>query len=234
MEKNGRRLAVSVGIFFFALPVFTVGCGSSETQELRERNESLRAENRELEEEVSQLRSEVEELRDQSSEPAAQSEDTEQTEETPQEESAGEGSPLSVADPAEIGGEPVPEIMPEDFPLPEGATIEFTNEDAHTFSLEFVLDSDLGTLTEFYEEQLTAQGWEETDRTEYTREDLEGVDIFWEKGSYTPEGGSAEQRRQTLALTLQEIRPSGSAARVLWTDYQLLEESQQDQESPSS
>ncbi len=36
------------------------------------------------------------------------------------------------------------------------------------FSLNFVIDSDFDTTGAFYDEQLAAQGWEETDRTEGT------------------------------------------------------------------
>lgn len=71
--------------------------------------------------------------------------------------------------------------MPEDFPLPSGATLDYTNEDDYNFNLDFVLDSDLQSLVSFYENELKAADWKEVDRTEYEQDGLKGVEISWER-----------------------------------------------------
>jgi hypothetical protein len=127
-----------------------------------------------------------------------------------------------------VSGEPVPDIMPEDFPLPSGVTLDYTNEDDYNFNLDFVLDSDLQSLVSFYENELKAADWKEVDRTEYERDGLKGVEISWERGVFIPKDGPQdsdyEQNDQTLGLALQEIQPSGAAGRIFWNSYKLLDE----------
>jgi hypothetical protein len=227
-----------------------VGCASlldsgngDEAGQLRAQNKELRAENEELQAEIEDLQAENEDLQAELAEASTGdgTSDVESPEVTQEEaaveESSGEpsseddsaGGSIEVAGPGDVSGESVPEIMPEDFPLPAGAVLEYTNEGDYNFSLDLVLDSDLGSITAFYEEQLQSRGWKEVDRTEYEQDGLEGVETSWERGTYIPEGSpndpDYEQTDETLSLTLQEIQPSGVAGRLLWNSYKMLDES---------
>lgn len=231
--------------------LFLVGCASlpdsgdsDSAGQLRAQNKELRAENEDLQAEIEDLQAENEDLQAELAEASA-GDDTSDVEspEVTQEEAAGEkpsdepssrgdsggrGS-IEVAGPGDVSGESIPEIMPEDFPLPAGAVLEYTNEGDYNFSLDLVLDSDLESITAFYEEQLRSRGWKEIDRTEYEQDGLEGVETSWERGTYIPEGSpddpDYEQTDETLSLTLQEIQPSGVAGRLLWNSYKMLDES---------
>lgn len=243
--SNGifRRLAaVAAGA---CLVLVLAGCGSllgaggggeDEAGKLRADNEELRAENEKLQAEIEDLQGQVAEASDEGASADVESPD----ESTPSEPESGDssggdssessgGGDIEVAGDGDVSGEEVPEIMPEDFPLPSGAVLDYTNEGDYNFSLDFVLDSDLESLTAFYEKQLQETGWEEVDRTEYEQDGLKGVETSWEKGVYTPEGSPQdsdyEQTDQTLSLTLQEIQPSGSAGRILWNSYKMLDQS---------
>ena len=201
----------------------------------------LRVENRELQSENERLQGEIEALQGQVAEAddegtvadvdGPEETDSEEAEPSTDDDSEGGsgGANIQVAGEGDVSGKEVPEIMPEDFPLPSGAVLDYTNEGDYNFSLDFVLDSDLESLTTFYEDELESQGWKEVDRTEYERDGLEGVETSWEKGVYVPKGSPEdsdyEQTDQTLSLTLQEIQPSGSAGRLLWNSYKLLDES---------
>jgi hypothetical protein len=76
--------------------------------------------------------------------------------------------------------------------------------EGYNFSLNFVIDSDFETSARFYDEQLSAQGWEETDRTEGTVEGLEGAETSWERGTFIPKGSpddpDFEQTKETMTL----------------------------------
>ena len=144
-------------------------------------------------------------------------------------EAEPEGSPgggLPVAGPGEVEGEELPEAMPEDFPIPAGAVVDYASEMGYNFSLDFVIDSDFATTMDFYYEQLAAQGWEETDRTEGTVEGLKAVETSWERGTFIPEGSPDDpdfaQTKETMTLEVFEIEPSGVAVEVFWIDFELL------------
>ena len=94
------------------------------------------------------------------------------------------GGGLAVTGPSEVKGEELPEAMPEDFPIPAGAVVDYVSEMGYNFSLNFVIDSDFETTAGFYEEQLSARGWEETDRTEGTVEGRRSVETSWERGTF--------------------------------------------------
>ncbi len=66
------------------------------------------------------------------------------------------GGGLVVAGPGEVEGEELPEVMPEDFPIPAGAVVDYVSEMGYNFSLTFVIDSGFGTTTGFSDEQLLA------------------------------------------------------------------------------
>lgn len=87
----------------------------------------------------------------------------------------GAGGGLAVAGPGDVSGEELPEAMPEDFPIPAGA-VDYVSEMGYNFSLNFVIESGFETTAGFCDEQLAAQGWEETDRTEGTVEGLKGAE----------------------------------------------------------
>ena len=97
----------------------------------------------------------------------------------------------------------------------------------YSSSLTFVVDSDFGTTTGFYDEQHPAQGWEETGRTEGTVEGLETVQASWERGTFIPEGRpnapDYEQASETMIPDVYEKEPSGVAVEVFWTDFDLLD-----------
>ena len=108
------------------------------------------------------------------------------------------------------------------------------------FSLNFVIDSDFDTTGAFYDEQLAAQGWEETDRTEGTVEGLKGVETTWERGTFIPEGSPQdpdyEQTKENLTLGVYEIEPSGVIVEIFWNDYERLSDDsgEQEEDQPSS
>lgn len=244
----GRLWLVGVGV---VICLVLGGCGSlidladgsggdsnGEVQRLRSENADLRSENEDLQVEVRELQSEMEDLQAEVAQASAGSESAVESDEPTEQESADEADSVSeespdagsiaVAGSGDKSGDSVPEIMPEDFPLPSGAVLEYTNEGDYNFSLDFLLDSDLASITAFYEEQLQAQGWEEVDRTEYEQDGLEGVETSWERGTYIPQGSPQdsdyEQTDETLTLTLQEVQPSGVGGRILWNSYELLDE----------
>lgn len=236
-----RRLAaVAAGA---CLVLVLAGCGSllgtgggeDEAGKLRAENEELRAENETLRAEVEDLQGQVAEVSDEGASADVESSESTQSGSESGDSSGGDsgassgGGSIEVAGDGDVSGSDVPDLMPEDFPLPSGAVLDYTNEGDYNFSLDFVLDSDLESLTTFYEKQLQETGWEEVDRTEYEQDGLEGVETSWEKGTYIPKGSPQdsdyEQTDQTLSLTLQEIQPSGAAGRLLWNSYKLLDES---------
>jgi len=210
------------------------GGGGGDTEQLRAENKELQSENEQLQKEIETLQGQVAEADDEGttadvdSPEATQPKDDEASASSDSKSGSGSGD-IEVAGDGDVSGKEVPEIKPDDFPLPSGAVLDYTNEGDYNFSLDFVIDSDLQSLTAFYEEQLQQSGWEEVDRTEYEQDGLEGVETSWEKGVYIPEGSPQdsdyEQTDQTLSLTLQEIQPSGSAGRLLWNSYKLLDES---------
>jgi len=174
---------------------------------------------------VERLQGEVEDARETSgaeaTEPTAQGEEVREAE--------PEGSPgggLAVAGPGEVEGKELPEAMPEDFPIPAGAVVDYVSEMGYNFSLNFVIDAGFETTADFYDEQLAARGWEETDRTEGTVEGLRGVETPWERGTFIPEGSPDDpdfaQTKETMILEVYEIEPSGVAVEVFWTDFELL------------
>jgi len=126
----------------------------------------------------------------------------------------------------EVEGKELPEAMPEDFPIPAGAVVDYVSETGYNSSLNFVIDSDFETTTGFYYEQLAARGWEETDRTEGTVEGLEGAETSWERGTFIPEGSPNDpdfaQTKETLTLEVFDSEPSGVAVEVFWTDFEIL------------
>ena len=196
------------------------GCGGStetDTSGLQSENKNLRQENERLDEEVQRLQGEVERLQ-------GEVEDARETAEAEPEGSSGGG--LAVAGPGEVSGEELPGVMPDDFPIPAGAVADYVSETEYSFSLNFVIDSGFDTTGASYDEQLAAQGWEETDRTEGTVEGLKGVETTWERGTFIPEGSPQdpdyEQTKETLTLGVYEIEPSGVAVELFWNDYELL------------
>lgn len=210
------------------------GGGGGDAEQLRAENKELQSENEQLQQEIEDLQGQVAEADDEGTAADVDSPETTQPEDddptsSGASESGSGGEDIQVAGDGDVSGEEVPEIKPDDVPLPSSAVLDYTNEGDYNFSLDFVLDSDLESLTAFYEKQLEAEGWEEVDRTEYEQDGLEGVETSWEKGVYTPKGSPQEsdyeQTDQTLSLTLQEIQPSGSAGRLLWNSYKLLDES---------
>ncbi len=241
-----RRWRVGTVAMVLCLMLILVGCASlldsgdsDDAVQLRAQNEELRAENEELQAEIEDLQAELAEAS--AGDETSDVESPEVTQQEPAQEEAadgtssgseggsGGGGSIEVAGPGDVSGESVPGIMPEDFPLPAGAVLEYTNEGDYNFSLDFVLDSDQESITAFYEEQLQSRGWKEVDRTEYEQDGLAGVETSWERGAYIPEGSpndpDYEQTDETLSLTLQEIQPSGVAGRLLWNSYKMLGES---------
>ncbi len=238
LRMNGAgRLPVVMLAAAFVL----AGCGGStetDTSDLRSENKDLRQENGRLGEEVQRLQGEVERLQGEVEDaretaeaqpevpetetPSATQED--EVQEAKPEESSGGG--LAVAGPGDVSGEELPGVMPDDFPIPAGAVADYVSETEYSFSLNFVIDSDFDTTGAFYDEQLAAQGWEETDRTEGTVEGLKGVETTWERGTFIPEGSPQdpdyEQTKETLTLGVYEIEPSGVAVELFWNDYELL------------
>jgi len=240
------RLPVVVLVAAFVL----AGCGGStgtDESGLRAENKELRQENERLDEEVGRLQGEVGRLQgevEDARETAEAEPEVPATEPTAQEDEVRKADPeepsgggLAVAGPGDVGGEELPEVMPDDFPIPAGAVADYVSEMGYNFSLNFVIDSDFETTRDFYDEQLVAQGWEETDRTEGTVEGLKGVETSWERGTYLPEGSPREpdyeQTKESLTLGVYEIEPSGVAVEIFWTDYELLgdDEGQEDQQS---
>ena len=239
IKKTAARAVRSGGpaVVALAAALALAGCGGStetissdveaENRELRQENERLEGEVERLQGEVGRLQGEVEEARETAAaepevpEPAAREEEVEEAE---PEESSGGG--LAVAGPGEVEGEELPEVMPEDLPIPAGAVADHESEMGYNFSLTFVIDSDFETTTGFYDEQLAAQGWEETGRTEGTVEGLKAVETSWERGTFIPEGSpddpAYEQTRETMTVDVYEIEPSGVAVEVFWTDFELL------------
>lgn len=214
------------------------GCGGptgTDASGLEAENREPREENERLGEEVERLRGEVERLQGEV-EDAREASGAEATEPTTAQgeevrEAEPEGSPgggLAVAGPGEVEGEELPEAMPEDFPIPAGAVVDYASEMGYNFSLNFVIDAGFETTTGFYDEQLSPRGWEETDRTEGTVEGLEGVETSWERGTFIPEGSPDDpdfaQTKETMALEVYEIEPSGVAVEVFWTDFELLDQ----------
>lgn len=139
-----RRLPVIVLVTAFVL----AGCGGStgtSSSGLQAENKELRQENDRLDEEVQRLQGEVERLQVEVEEAESEATETEppagsgedEVQEAEPEESSGGG--LAVADPSDVSGEELPEIMPDDFPLPAGAVADYANETDYNFSLDLVL-----------------------------------------------------------------------------------------------
>ena len=238
-KRNARRAVRAGGlpVVLLAAAFALAGCGGStdsdasgleaENRELRQENERLGEEVERLQGEVERLQGEVEDAREASGTEEPATESTAQGEEV--REAEPEGSPgggLAVAGPGEVEGEELAEAMPEDFPIPAGAVVDYVSEMGYNFSLNFVIDSDFETTAGFYEEQLSARGWEETDRTEGTVEGRRSVETSWERGTFIPEGSpndpDFEQTKETMTLEVYEIEPSGVAVEVFWTDFELL------------
>ncbi len=238
-KRNAGRTvrAGKLSIILLAAAFVLAGCGGStetvasdvktENRELSQENERLEGEVEKLQGEVGRLRGKVEDARETAGAEAPAMEPT--TQEEGVREAEPEGSPggaLAVAGPGEVEGEELPEAMPEDFPIPAGAVVDYASEMGYNFSLNFVIDSDFETTTGFYYEQLAAQGWKETDRTEGTVEGLKGAETSWERGTFIPEGSpddlDYEQTKETMTLEVFEIEPSGVAVEVFWTDFELL------------
>jgi hypothetical protein len=240
-NRNAGR-AVRIGklsAVLLAAAFVLAGCGGStgsEASGLEAENRNLRLENERLGEEVERLQGEVERLQgevEDARETAGAEPEVPATEPTAQEEEVREAEPegspgggLPVAGLGEVEGEELPEAMPEDFPIPAGAVVDYASEMGYHFSLNFVIDSDFATTTDFYYEQLAAQGWEETDRTEGTVEGLKAVETSWERGTFIPEGSPDDpdfaQTKETMTLEVFEIEPSGVAVEVFWTDFERL------------
>ena len=239
LKKTAARVARFGGLaaVALALALALAGCGGStetvssdveaENRKLSQENERLREEVERLQGEVGRLQGEVEEARETAGAEPEVPESTvqeEEVEEAEPEESSGGG--LAVAGPGEVDGEELPEIMPEDFPIPAGAVADYVSEMGYNFSLTFVIDSDFETTVAFYDEQLVARGWEETDRTEGTVEGLKAVETSWERGTFIPEGSPDDpayaQAKETMTVDVYEIEPSGVAVEVFWTDFELL------------
>jgi hypothetical protein len=227
------------------------GCGGStetEASGLQAENKDLRQENGRLDEEVQRLQGEVERLQGEVEDAGETTEpEVPETESTSQEDEVREAEPeessgggLAVAGPGDVSGEELPEIMPDDFPLPAGAVTDYVSETDYNFSLNFVIDSEFDTTSAFYDEQLPAGGWEETDRTEGTVEGLKGVETTWERGTYIPEGSPQdsdyEQAKERLTLDVYEIEPSGVIVEIFWNDYERLSDDsgEQEEDQPSS
>lgn len=217
---------------------------------LRAENKDLRQENRRLNEEVQRLQGEVERLQGEvedareTAEAEPEAPETE-TPSTTQEDAVREAGPegssgggLAVAGPGDVGGEELLGVMPDDFPIPAGAVADYVSEMEYNFSLNFVIDSDFVTTGAFYDEQLAAQGWEETDRTEGTVEGLKGAETTWERGTFIPEGSPRdpdyEQTKENLSLGVYEIEPSGVAVELFWSDYELLNRDTSEEERGGS
>jgi hypothetical protein len=199
----------------------------AENRELHQENERLGEEVEWLQGEVERLQGEVEDARETSGTEEPATEPTAQQEQVRAAEPEGSpGGGLAVAGPGEVEGEELPEAMPEDFPIPAGAVVDYVSEMGYNSSLNFVIDSDFETTTGFYYEQLAARGWEETDRTEGTVEGLEGAETSWERGTFIPEGGPNDpdfaQTKETLTLEVFDREPSGVAVEVFWTDFEIL------------
>ena len=243
--------AVSAGrLCVVALAVALVaGCGGStetnnpdlgaENRELRQENERLNGEVARLQGEVERLQGEVEDAQEtaEAEPPAAEStaQEDEVQESEPEQSSGGS---LAVAGSGDVTGEELPGIMPDDFPLPAGAVADYVSETDYNFALDFVIDTDFEAASAFYDGQLPATGWEETDRTEGTVEGLKGVETSWERGSYIPEGSPQDsdyaQAKERLTLGVYEIEPSGVAVEIFWNDYELLMDDEEDQEEQQS
>ena len=232
-KRNAGR-AVRIGklsVVLLAAAFVLAGCGGStgsDASGLEAENRKSRQENEQLREEIERPQGEVEDAR----ETAGAEPEVPATEPTAQEEEVREAEPEGspggglAAGPGEVEGEELPEAMPEDFPIPAGAVVDYASEMGYNFSLDFVIDSDFATTTDFYYEQLAAQGWEETDHTEGTVEGLEAVETSRERGTFIPEGSPDDpdfaQTKETMTLEVFEIEPSGVAVEVFWTDFELL------------
>jgi len=230
------------------LAVLLAGCGGSTKtngSELKSENDALRQDNERLKGEVRRLEEEVEVLRSDVAEARAEAEQAEATaaeaEAAPSgsEEGSG-GGEVADAGPGDVGGEPLPELMPKDFPLPAGASVRNVYEDDSSFSMTILLDSTFDEAVAFYEEQLPAQGWEELvgDRVEGETEGFEGVETSWEKGTFIPEDlpqddPDYEQTAQTLSLGVYELDPSGVQVDVRWYDYELADRQREAEENDS-
>lgn len=239
-NRLDKRFGVAAGVVLcFAAALLLAGCGGSSGSSdagLRAENEELRQENERLHAEVERLEGKVEGLRvamsagseAEETGPAATEPSREETEPaSPEPQRGSGGGSLAVAGSGDVSGEPLPELMPDDFPLPVGAVVGYVYKDYWTFNLDFVLDSEFEQAAAFYDEQLAAQGWEETGRTEGTVEGLKGVETTWERGTYIPEGGPQdgdyEQTRETMTLTVYEIEPSGVGVEIVWNNHELLD-----------
>ncbi len=238
---SGRKLVFGAKLAVLLMAALSLaGCSiidgglsssSSEVENLRADNEQLREDNEQLRAENERLRAEVADAQagDEVEQVSSSPESVPEEDPSGVEQASSGGGNLTAAGAGEVSGEAVPEIMPEDFPLPSGAVLEYTNEDFYSFSLQFVLDTDLQSTTSFYEEQLQAGGWRESGRTEYEQDGLEGLDLTWERDTFIPEDSPQEsaykQNDERVDITMQEIQPSGVIVQILWNSGKLLDES---------
>ena len=79
-----------------------------------------------------------------------------------------------------MSDEELPEAMPEDFPIPAGAVVDYVSEMGYDFSLNFVIDSGFETTAEtFWEHGTFIPGGSPNDPAfEQTKETMT-VEVFW-------------------------------------------------------
>lgn len=213
---------------------------------LREQNEELREENAELEDEVAQLEEEAEGLLTDVAEARVEAERAEEAAgeaQAAEEESASgdSGGTLTAVGPDQVEGEPLPEVIPDDFPLPSGASVRDVYQDEFSFSMTILLDSTYDETLAFFEEELSPEEWEELvgDRVESTSEGFQGIDTSWERGTYTPldspqDDPNYEQTAETLDVGIYELDPSGVQVDVRWYDYELADRQREAEEGGAS
>lgn len=258
-QMRGGGLAGRVGmILCLAVVLFVAGCGNptasgdaeseTENRRLREENERLREDAEEPGSAVAGSGPETD-----STVPETVPETTGQTEPEPRQQETeppgkkqasvgsggGTGGTLAVAGADDVSGEPLPEVMPDDFALPAGAMSSYVYEDDTSFSLDFVLDSDHEQLASFFDEQLATRGWQETGRTEGETEGLRWVETTWERGTFVPQGSpqgdpNYEQPEESLTLTTGEVEPAGVGAVILWRDDEAADRKYQEDSGQES
>lgn len=246
------RVGAVVAIVSAMVALTIAGCASSDqgddesrANKLEQKNEQLQQENAQLESEVERLEKEIESLRsdvaDARAEASAEQATAEETQAETEDPASGpeeSGGELQVVDPEELEGESVPDLLPDDFPLPSGGTVQNIYEDDSSVTMTILLDSTFDTAVAFYDEQLPPQGWEESDRTEGEVEGSKGVDISFDKGTFIPEGSpqdpNYEQVKEDLTLSIYELAPSGVAVDIRWFDYELADQQRNAEEDGSS
>ena len=130
------------------------GDSNGDVDKLQAENKELKAKNDDLQTEIEDLQKQVAEAETKGDSANIESPESTQPESTQVEsktkdnsgDNSGGGSgggDIAVAGDGDVSGKEVPDIMPNDFPLPSGAVLDYTNEGDYDFSLDFVLDSDL-------------------------------------------------------------------------------------------